>query len=348
MLGFVPQPNLRTNTYTVGFWTVNRKPKEEEKAWNKKPDSWRTSTIVKTVNEIEELTGYDFFSNISSDIQEKIENNREIFFQEGKIPDNFIPNLGLSSPLLSEDVTQIESSRVFAPSNNVFFTPTGSINNTAIRHNSALENSILNINIDGTNQISSNHIDPIKDGIFQISSCKTSILEDSTREVCGVEVNSVKVSTTEVNSFQINGTQASSTEIGIAKIGSPQISVTQLDPFKISIPQIGISEIGVVENAFFEVGTSKIDPLEVSTKETNSFKLKRPEIPFPSSITLQQLLSSHNLSPKITNTFKDNPLNLTLEITDLPTGQLAEAQVIVGWVRRTKTFKNQLVIEIAS
>ncbi|MBE9050263.1 PKD domain-containing protein [Nostocales cyanobacterium LEGE 11386] len=49
---------------------------------------------------------------------------------------------------------------------------------------------------------------------------------------------------------------------------------------------------------------------------------------------MQQLFSIHNLYPALTNTYKDNPLNLfdptfniNLQITDLPTGQLAEAQI---------------------
>ncbi|MEO1378360.1 MAG: hypothetical protein AAFW70_29645 [Cyanobacteria bacterium J06635_10] len=53
------------------------------------------------------------------------------------------------------------------------------------------------------------------------------------------------------------------------------------------------------------------------------------EVSFPISIPLQQLLSSnfpdHYLSYTLTNTFKDNLPYITREITDLSTGQLAEA-----------------------
>ncbi|MBW4496375.1 MAG: DNA/RNA non-specific endonuclease [Oscillatoria princeps RMCB-10] len=84
-----PGAPYKSNTYTVGFWTENREPTEEEKKWNE-GDNWKNSTIIKSVNEIEQLTGYDFFSNIPLQIQDTIETNREIFWS-GVIPDDFTP-----------------------------------------------------------------------------------------------------------------------------------------------------------------------------------------------------------------------------------------------------------------
>ncbi|MEA5553208.1 hypothetical protein VB713_19905, partial [Anabaena cylindrica UHCC 0172] len=74
-------------------------------------------------------------------------------------------------------------------------------------------------------------------------------------------------------------------------------------------------------------------------------QLNPREISFPSSISAQQLFnlydfSFHTSSSTSTNTINStaktlwstlfdptNPFNLTLQITDLPTGQLAEAQI---------------------
>ena len=288
-----PGGDVTPNTYTVGFWTENRKPTQEEKDWNE-GDNWKTSTIIKTVNEIEKLTGYDFFSNISSGIQETIEKNREIFWN-GIIPDNFIPNLGLSSPLMSEDVAEVKSSGIFTLRNiNSSFIPTETTNDTAIGHNGVLENSIVNTDIDGSNQVSSMHISSFKNGILQIGSHEVSTPEVGTREVCGVEVNSIKVGTTEVSALQVNGTQRGTTEVSALQVSSSQVSIAQLGTFQIGIPQVGISQISVVENGLSKISASKISPSEVSTTETNAFKvnlfkvsafeLSRPENPFPSSI----------------------------------------------------------------
>ncbi|MBD2605628.1 hypothetical protein H6G81_14095 [Scytonema hofmannii FACHB-248] len=53
---------------------------------------------------VEKRTGYNFFSNIPSHIQEKIEKNRKIFWdQKGDIPDDFAP--GLSASLMAEEIS---------------------------------------------------------------------------------------------------------------------------------------------------------------------------------------------------------------------------------------------------
>lgn len=119
-----PGSNVTTNTYAVGFWTENRQFTDAEKKW--KPtwerirDSqgnpigtelrnyWDTKeSVVRTVDWIEKATGYDFFSNLSFDIQEIIENNRKILWVNpnntgmpawnGKVPENFTPNPGTIS-----------------------------------------------------------------------------------------------------------------------------------------------------------------------------------------------------------------------------------------------------------
>ncbi|MEM6716670.1 MAG: hypothetical protein AAF827_18950 [Cyanobacteria bacterium P01_D01_bin.6] len=66
----------------------------------------------------------------------------------------------------------------------------------------------------------------------------------------------------------------------------------------------------------------------------NFSQLSTTEIPLPSGITLQQFLSSHELSLQDITTSNWtsflqglNLSDLNIEITNLPTGQLAEAQL---------------------
>jgi hypothetical protein len=345
-----PGADVTPNTYTVGFWTENRQPTTEEKELNE-GDKWKTSTIIKSVNDIELATGYDFFSNLPSNIQEIIENNREIFWS-GRVRDGFISNLGLSSPLMSENITEVESSGISPVNIDPAFIYARTINDSAIGQNGIIKDNIINININAdinsTNQISPSQIGIVKTDTVQISPHEVSIAEISAREIGGIKIGSIQVSSTEVSSFQDSGIQRGTTEISTTTVSTSQVSKIQLSTLQIGIPQISISQIRVVEDGSSKVSISKISPSEVSIIETNSlkvnsseintFKLSRPEILFPSSILLQKLFSIHSYNPALINTNQDNPLdlwftlfdptfNLTFQIADLPTGQLAEAQI---------------------
>ncbi|GGA44410.1 DNA/RNA non-specific endonuclease [Okeania sp. KiyG1] len=71
--------DVTTNNYAVGFYLENRQYTQPNKGQKVK-----LNDHVKTVNEIEALTGYDFFSNIPSDIQEKIEDKIVKFDDKNK------------------------------------------------------------------------------------------------------------------------------------------------------------------------------------------------------------------------------------------------------------------------
>ncbi len=80
--------------------------------------------------------------------------------------------------------------------------------------------------------------------------------------------------------------------------------------------------------------TFQIDALKINLHQVNSTQINSTEISLPSSIALQQFLSSHNFSLQNTSvpTWVEflqgsSPFNLNIEIADLPTGQLAEATI---------------------
>ncbi len=98
-----PGADVKPNTYTVGFWTENRQPTAYEKNWIK---NWKEdASIVKPVNFIESQTGYNFFANIPSDIQERIEGNKKIYWS-GQIPDDFTP--GLFGEIFNQESASVE------------------------------------------------------------------------------------------------------------------------------------------------------------------------------------------------------------------------------------------------
>jgi hypothetical protein len=147
------------------------------------------------------------------------------------------------------------------------------------------------------------------------------------------QVSSTEIDATQIGSIQISSSQVSSGEISTQCINARQIatdhtSSSQVSPFQttagqvtagqITAGQIGISQVGILQN-------------------------NASEIPLPSSVTLQQFLSSHNFNLQNTTipTWTEfltgtTPFNLKIEITDLPTGQLAEgtATGYDWWMRR--------------
>ncbi len=89
-----------------------------------------------------------------------------------------------------------------------------------------------------------------------------------------------------------------------------------------------------------QVSIIQVDPTQVSIFQVSPTQVNPTKISFSSSIAAQQFLSIHNTTPTsiydlnntaliLWNTYLQSttPLNLNLIIKDLPTGQLAEAQV---------------------
>jgi hypothetical protein len=178
---------------------------------------------------------------------------------------------------------------------------------------------------------------------------KGSFLNDGT-PVAPEQVGIGQVGATQVNTSQISTPQVSKTQIGLSQIGTPQISTIQVSP-----PQVGVLNVSSFQTGIAQVGSTEINvifanPTQVSPFEngilqilgenTRSSQINTAKVPLPSFVSLEQLFTIHNSTLTLSNTYKDNPLNLwqslfdptnpfdlTFQITDLPTGQLAEAQI---------------------
>jgi DNA/RNA endonuclease G (NUC1) len=108
--------------------------------------------------------------------------------------------------------------------------------------------------------------------------------------------------------------------------------------------EISGSQVHFLQEGTTQVGTTQVSTTQVSTTQLNSSQLNSSqnsfpqihirELPLASRVTLQQLFSSHNFSLQNTTvpTWLEylqgtTPFNLNIEIADLPTGQLAEANI---------------------
>ncbi|MEP0877593.1 hypothetical protein NDA00_17430 [Funiculus sociatus GB2-M2] len=88
------------------------------------------------------------------------------------------------------------------------------------------------------------------------------------------------------------------------------------------------------------MGTAQVSPSQVDSAQIWTVHTNTSKIPLPSSISFEQFLSIHNSTPASIYTINNSaqtlwssllspttPLNINLLLTDLPTGQLAEAQI---------------------
>ncbi|PSB59176.1 hypothetical protein C7B77_01940 [Chamaesiphon polymorphus CCALA 037] len=142
--------------------------------------------------------------------------------------------------------------------------------------------------------------------------------------------------------FQVGSLHSNSFKIGITEVSSSEIASHQASFQQISSGKIGISEIA----------SAQVNLLQTSSTQINSAQVNFNEKSLTSSITLQQLLSSHN--PNLQNTTvptwteflqSPTPFNLKIEVTDLPTGQLAEA-TITGYDTLGRPNSGTLTLDI--
>jgi hypothetical protein len=156
----------------------------------------------------------------------------------------------------------------------------------------------------------------------------------STSEVCASQVSSKYGGVSDISTLQISTNQLSPTQVSIGQISPTQVSSTQVSSKQIGLSQIDIPQISPTQISLTQLGTSQISSSQVALAQILSIQANTTKISLPGSISLQQFFNLHNSTLALTNTFKDNPLNLfdptfniNFQITDLPTGQLAEAQI---------------------
>jgi large repetitive protein len=179
----------------------------------------------------------------------------------------------------------------------------------------------------------------VKQSTFDVSSKQTGI-----GQVAFDNLSSPQTSITQISVPQINSSQS-----GPNKRGSGQISPTEISPIQTNGVEESFNEIGSTQVNPFHIGIRQIQPVEgdstqASIYNLNDTQLVTSKISDSSSIEfkdvgiLKRWLTDHTLAPKsifdVSNTsfgFWESSLlssfNLNLVIRDLPTGQLAEANI---------------------
>jgi hypothetical protein len=288
----------------------------------KNPDSGVSQTF--SINEIESLTGLDFFSEIPDEFEEQLESR--------------------------DDSNRINSANLLASS----FIDRGSFDIDSIGQSNFPEESLFisetssDINFREVNQKNSGKFEI---DIAEISPVNSTLAHSNTVHVRPSKVGTEITTSQHIRSSQIGRAQArqpqttssqhSTDSDNLIQISLPQTSVTQN-----STTQVGTTQISTAEISPMQIGTTKIDSFKVSTSKidstTSTFdvagKFDSGEISFSSSIPAQQLINSHfnhtddSSFTKIYSTAQTlwniaTQLDINFQITDLPKGQLAEATI---------------------
>jgi DNA/RNA endonuclease G (NUC1) len=177
-----------------------------------------------------------------------------------------------------------------------------------------------------------------------------------------------QVSLTEIGKFNLVGIN----QIGSSQVGSDELSTTQKSPVQVGSTQIGILETSLLQTSTTQVSSTQVSPTPIllgkigvnkdgtlqigSSDLTYSRQNTITKVSVPSSVTFQQLFITHldaSHSPNLQNTTvptwteflqSPTPFNLKIDITDLPTGQLAEA-TITGYDTNNRPNSGTLTLD---
>jgi large repetitive protein len=287
------------NSKAFAVWTENTLPQPGSAPYT----SWNNGGMeIITISELENRLNrdannsarsirYNFFSNISNSVQQHLKTT-PIPIPSGSAP---------YSAFLMAETSQLDES----------------------------------LNISGLN-ISIGH-----DGVVEYGADKIwNVTDFSSSQIASSKVDVSHASSFEITSNELSIRQVSTIQDGVPKTGSTQISPFEVSFIKGSLPEMSVSQISAaqidsIQHHFSQNSSAEINTSQIGTDQfIRAIDLDPTEIPLPSSITLQQFLSSHNFNLQNTTipTWTEfltgtTPFNLKIEITDLPTGQLAEANI---------------------
>ena len=301
-------------TDTVAFGVLMENKPQSSKEWKNSNES-----VIVSVNELEEYTGYDFFSNIPQSIQKDIENNRDV-----SIIDNVLSASLIADPNdnLHLSINEFESSFKF---------PVG--------HSSLTDIGIGTANASG--------LVFWQDDFGKINLEDKAVLKQSPRQISIKEVGFDQSSPSQVGISQISFPQAGTNKIGTSQIGIPQISQVHSRTKQVGSNHFSSAQINSIHNEGFQVNSTQDNITQIGSLKNSdtriSRKLNASEVSFSSGIALEQIVRGNVghfndieiinvLNNSATNIWSnliqsETELDIDFQITDLPKGQLAEATI---------------------
>ncbi len=246
---------------------------------------------------------YDFLSSVAPSVQDVIENRSQ---QE------ILTWINANNP-----TAQLLADTTEASSLNIIST------NTTVGHNSFINEAFLKRT---QTQFSSPREIGVSEVAFrEIGFTKIGVFEDGRPKIDLDKATLTERSVGKISPWHITSAKTTFIHTGVDEFSKAQ--VTFVEPTQL---EVGVGEVGLMVNNSF---INFIPPVSTST-------ISASLISFSPSVLSNQFFSIHDSTPQIindlnaiaTNIWADllNPgtlLNITFQVTNLPTGQLAEAQI---------------------
>jgi hypothetical protein len=254
---------------------------------------------------------YNFWANLPENIESAIEGRSENDIQDwiARTEARLRP---LRSPLLAEE--SVDNASLSSPS--------------------------FNIHSNSTFQI----------GSSQNSAFQTQLFQKGSTQVSRPEIGSIHQSLTQTSTSERGTTQVDSSKVGLSQLGTSQATFLQISsaegrlqvsPFQPRITQVNVTPIS------FQLSPAEIDATQVNSWQSIGINIHTSKNTFSLGIAAGQLIDGHGnipgqsghwLTPNsqfssttvptwLSYLGGTTPFNLNIEVTDLPTGQLAEAQL---------------------
>jgi hypothetical protein len=191
---------------------------------------------------------------------------------------------------------------------------------TSIGHSSTAKDTsilqpILEIYPAGFSQVSPRQVDVLHHGFFKLSS----------GQVCISQIDINKNGLPEVSSLQLGTSENSISQIGLSDLSSNETTFGQISLKQGTIhdrtAEISISENGFIQAVANQVDASKVSlAITVTPEQFPGSHVGKFHIGLPSS----NLIALNSTAVSLRQSFHPN-FDLTLQVTDLSTGQLTEA-----------------------
>jgi hypothetical protein len=274
------------------------------------------------------------FSNLPKVVQQKLESRRDDCF----IDDYMI----ISAGLFAEEADNPASTSFFPPRIAEDFSIGQSHSKAGLPHEDlARYLSIPEVGVSQPKTVTTN-LNVLEVGPLSGSPAETRIDQFSTLKISVVQNTGSKVGLADVSITEISPTQISILESDAFKLGSFKTGTFQVSVVKRDLAQIGPSQIGSSQN----------DPVQFKIMQSATTPVHPREVPLSiNEKSLPQLLSVHDSSLQLgifsysTIQFLQAGLgtfDFNIEITDLPTGQLAVRSALLNFHRAVKEGRYQL------
>jgi hypothetical protein len=273
-----------------------------------------------SIDRLEEITGYDFLSNLPSDVQSAIEG------RQPRDTKSLLKNIGLvpiSAPITSENLTSLSTSPIL-----------GSMYDASVRHH-GFPDQIAS----STNHVRSSF------SIFEVGTSQSRIFK--TTELCLTENGTTSIDVIQCSSCEIGFIQASPVQISRIQTSISNYGIIQYGMSQDSSSQISSNQFSSVQHGSSEINASQIESFKLQERSVFLEQSDTSKIPFSIIASGDKFFSSH--FPEFNNTLISHnstssyltklqsilldywnlpsDISLAFGITNLPVGQLAEATI---------------------